>query len=82
MCIIQVLFFLPSVSAVVVLSVFDAVVRFRHNKRQQQPGKETDKNYKTAQQDAEKRKEHADKGLDRKFKEDYEEYKQRKTRAP
>ncbi len=65
-CIIQVLFFPPSVSAVVVLSVSDAVVRFRRNKRQQ-PGKETDKNYNTAQQDAEKRKEHADKGLDRRF---------------
>jgi hypothetical protein len=41
LCIIQALFFPPSVSAVVVLSVFDAVARFRRNKRQQ-PGKETD----------------------------------------
>jgi F0F1-type ATP synthase membrane subunit b/b' len=44
-------------------------VRFRRNKRQQ-PGKETDKNYKKAQQDAERRKEHADKGLDRRFAEE------------
>lgn len=43
LCIIQVLFFPPSVSAVVLPSVFDAVVRFRRNKRQQ-PGKQTDKN--------------------------------------